>query len=289
MIRIASNEPMKITEADNLLFQAIRRLLKPLVRLFIRKNVPLQVMIDLLKEIYVNIAEESLKAEGIKATDSQISLMTGVHRRDVREYRDHTPDTSRELPHVSMGAEVIAIWVGNPQFLGADNQPCPLPYANKDNPAFSFTALAESVSTDVRPRAILDELRRQNIVRYDEVTDNVWLNTEAFVPQEGWAEKLYYFGRNGQDHLEAAVENILSQQPPFLDRSVYYGGLTKTSVEELQKISREHAMRSLRTVNRRAHDLSERDKTALNATHRITFGTYFFSDTEDPDPGKKGG
>lgn len=271
---------MAYSELDSLLLQALRRLMRPMVRLFIRKNIPLQIFVDLMKEMYVNTAEESLNEAGIKATDSQISLMTGVHRRDVRNYRNNAPDTGREIQHVSIAAEVVATWLGNPQFMGAEGQPCPLPYTNPDNPSFSFSALAEEVSTDVRPRAILDEMLRQNTVRHDEITDNVWLNTEAFIPQEGWAEKLYYLGRNGEDHLEAAVTNVLSPRPPFLDRAVFYGGLTPESVEALQKLSREHGMRALRTVNRRAHELFEQDKGKPDAGHRITFGAYFFSDTD---------
>lgn len=279
----ATGQQMAYSELDSLLLQALRRLMRPMVRLFIRKNIPLQIFVDLMKEMYVNTAEESLNDAGIKATDSQISLMTGVHRRDVRNYRNNAPDTGREIQNVSIAAEMVATWLGNTQFMGAEGQPCPLPYTNAANPEFSFSALAEQVSKDVRPRAILDEMLRQNTVRHDEITDNVWLNTEAFIPQEGWAEKLYYLGRNGEDHLEAAVTNVLSPKPPFLDRAVFYGGLTEESVDALQKLSREQGMRALRTVNRRAHELFEQDKGKPGAGHRITFGAYFFSDTDRPE------
>lgn len=267
-------------ESDYLLLQALRRVLRPLVRLLILKNVPLQVLNDLLKELYVNVAEDQLNGAKAKATHSQISLMTGVHRRDVRRYRDKTPDTGRDVPHVSVGAEIVAIWTGSPHFLSADGLPLPLPYANKTTPSFSFSSLAESVSTDVRPRAMLDELLRQNIVRYNDVTDQVWLNTEAFVPQEGWAKKLYYFGRNLEDHLSSSVANIISDKPPYLDRSLYYSGLTKESAEELQALARETATKALRAVNRRALELSESDKDKDSALSRINFGTYFYSDAD---------
>jgi hypothetical protein len=269
---------MALPESQDVLLRAVRRLLRPLVRLLIVKNVPLQMLLDVMKEVYVSVAEESLRDTHIKATDSQISLMTGVHRKDVRRYRDNSSVSApREMPHVSIGAEVVVTWTGNPQFVGADGQPCPLPYTNRDNPGFSFSALAQSVSTDVRPRAILDEMLRQNAVRYDAVTDQVWLNAEAFIPQEGWGEKLYYLGRNGEDHLEAAVTNVLSLQPPFLDRAVFYGGLTEKSAEELRALAEENAMKSLRAVNRRAFALAEEDKGKPEARARVTFGAYFYT------------
>lgn len=272
--------PMPLTESDSLMLQAVRRLMRPLARLFIGKGLPLQVFIEIMKDVYVDIAEENLNAANIRPTDSQISLMTGVHRRDVRKFRSMPPDAKIEVPHLSVGAELVAIWMGNPEFLNPQGQPRPLPYVNRDNPQHSFTALAETVSKDVRPRAILDEMLRQDIARYDEITDNVWLNVEAFVPQEGWAEKLYYFGHNGEDHLEAAVANILSSKPPFLDRSVYYDGLTRESADTLQNLARETAMKALRQLNRKALELSDIDKGEAEAKYRINFGAYFYTDAD---------
>lgn len=272
--------PMPISESDSLMLQAVRRLMRPLARLFIGKGLPLQVFIEIMKDVYVDIAQENLKAANIRPTDSQISLMTGVHRRDVRKFRSLPPNARIEVPHLSVGAELVAIWMGNPEFLNPQGLPRPLPYANRENPKLSFTALAESVSKDVRPRAILDEMLRQDIARYDEITDNVWLNVEAFVPQEGWAEKLYYFGHNGEDHLEAAVANILSTKPPYLDRSVYYDCLTRESAETLQNLAREAAMKALRQLNRKALEMSDIDKGEPDAKYRINFGAYFYTDAD---------
>lgn len=273
---------MNPAESDALLLQAMRRVLRPLVRLSIRRNVPLQAFTQLLKEIYVAVAAETLCATQARVSDSQISLMTGVHRKDVRELRHLPVAAERDMPHVSVGAEIIARWLGNGQFRNTEGRPYPLPYANDSNPAFSFCALAGAVSSDVHPRAILEEMLRQNIVRYNEVTDQVWMNTEAFVPQVGWAEKLFYFGRHCEDHLEAAVANILSGKPPYLDRAVYYDGLTADSAAELKALAEESAMKALRAVNRRAHQLSEQDKDDPGARARINFGTYFFSDSVAP-------
>src|SRR5262249_45224077 len=153
-----------------------------------------------------------------------------------------------DILHVSIGAAIIAIWTGSPEFRSAAGDPTPLPYSNPTVPGFSFSALAESVSTDFRPRAILEEMIRQNIVRYNETTDQIWLNTEAYIPQKDWAKKLYYFGQNIEDHLNAAVTNILDE-PVYLDRAVYYGELTEKSAQELQELARDETTKALRTVN----------------------------------------
>lgn len=275
-------------DAEILLLQAMRRLLRPLVRLFIKRNISLQVFIDLLKEIYVNVAEENLKKADIRITDSQVSLMTGVHRKDVSKYRGRILDKGAAIPHVSIGAELVAIWMGDAQYIDTEGRPSPLPYKNASSPEFSFSFLAEKVSKDVRPRAILDEMLRLNIVRYNDITDQVFLNNESYIPQAGWEEKLYYFGRNGEDHLEAAVTNILNAKPVYFDRSVYYDGLTEKSALMLEDMAREGTMKLLRAVNRRALQLSEMDAKASpdTAIARINFGAYFYTDAKDDQSGQ---
>ncbi|MCE9507793.1 MAG: DUF6502 family protein [Alphaproteobacteria bacterium] len=270
-----------MTTPNKTLLQSLRRILRPLVRLFIRNGVTLQMTSDLFKELYVNAAEESLQKETGKATDSHISLMTGVHRKDVKKYRNLRLDMGEAPPHVSVGAELLGKWLGLPEFLDPQGNPVPLPYQNKEDPERSFCALAESVSKDIRPRAMLDEFIRQGIAVHDPLNNTVALQQDAFVPRDGIEEKLYYFGRNSGDHMEASVHNLLGQQHPFFDRSVYYDELTEESAQELQKLANDSGMKTLRTINRKALELSERDKNKPGALWRINFGAFFFSSGEN--------
>ena len=73
---------------------------------------------------------------------------------------------------------------------------------------------------------------------------------------------------------------VLSNQPPYLDRSVYCNELSAESVDELQSLARDAATGALRAVNRRAHELVEQDKGRENAHYRINFGTYFYTNAK---------
>ena len=77
----------------------------------------------------------------------------------------------------------------------------------------SFESLVESVTTDVRPRAILEDLLHHGVVIMD-ADDTVRLNTEAFIPRPGGEEQLFYFARNLHDHVAAAVANISATGVP---------------------------------------------------------------------------
>ena len=271
---------MNLTD-ENLLL-AMRRLLRPIVRLLIQKNVTLQVLIDILKETYVGVAEETLQADLSKVTDSHISLITGVHRKDVKKYRNlNTPEDTASAP-MTTGAEVIARWTGQDRYIDKEGEPLPLPYTNKECPEFSFTALADSVSKiNIRANVLLEEFLRLGIVEHNPVTDLVTLKKDSYIPNQSQADQLYYFGANGADHLAASVSNILSGKPLYFDRSVYHDGLTKESVEILRSTATTQAMKALKLINKKAFELSENDKGKKDARFRINLGSYFFTDTEN--------
>jgi hypothetical protein len=142
--------------------------------------------------------------------------------------------------------------------------------------------LVEAVTSDVRPRAVLDDLLGHGVVLMDS-NDRVQLNTAAFIPRPGGEEQLFYFARNLHDHVAAAVANIsASGAPPFLDRSVHYDRLSPEQAKQLEAYARTAAMQVLLDVNRRALEMTEDtpDVVVLTA-RRVNLGIYVFDD-EDP-------
>ncbi|MGB8275288.1 MAG: DUF6502 family protein, partial [Alphaproteobacteria bacterium] len=62
------------------LVAALRRLLRPLVRLLVAEGIPFMYFTNLLKGVFVDVAVEEFRIKGKEQTDSRISLLTGVHR-----------------------------------------------------------------------------------------------------------------------------------------------------------------------------------------------------------------
>ena len=279
-------EPVTPGEPHPALTQAIRKLLRPLVRVLIANGITFPALSRLLKEVYVEMAQEEFPAPGKPLTDSRITLLTGVHRKDIKALRERRRGGDAPSPVLSRNAHLISIWAGAPDYLDTRGRPRPLPrqHAHKDEP--SFEALVESVSTDIRPRAVLDEWVRQGLARVDD-EDLVHLDMAAFVPSEDFADLAYYFGRNLRDHIAASSHNLLGAEPSMLERAVYYEELRPSSVEELGKLSRELGSDALVKVNQRAFQLAKRDRHASDATQRVSFGVYFYTcpdDGEDSGP-----
>lgn len=265
----------------------MRRLLRPLVRFLVAHGIGLPYFTRLLKEIYVEVALNEFPVAGRRPTNSRISLITGVHRKDVRALRARAEaGASIEAPR-SLSAQLIARWTGDPLYLDANGRPLPLVRHGRGEGPPSFDDLVVSVSRDIRSRAVLDEWLRLGIATLD-AQDRVVLLETAFIPRAGSDEKAEFFGRNLHDHVAASVSNMLADDAPFPERSVYYGGLTPSAVEELKTMARELGMSALQAVNRRAIELQKRDEGARDATRRMNFGIYFFSEETSRDDGSRG-
>jgi hypothetical protein len=261
------------------LLNALRKLLRPLIKLLLVNGVTYPQLSNLLKTLYVEVAREEFVLNGKPQTDSRISLLSGVHRKDVKRLGSDNAEESSVPPSISLGAKLVALWTSNAVYLDDAGQHLPLPRQASEGGAQSFEGLVSAVSKDIRPRAILDEWLRIGIVHIDE-QGRVCLNTDAFVPENGYEEKAYYFGQNLQDHIIAGAHNLLGQKPPFLERSVYYSQLTLESSAELAELSKKCAMQALVTVNKRAEILQKQDASKPDADQRINFGVYFLHKKE---------
>jgi hypothetical protein len=240
---------------------------------------------ELLKGLYVEVARSEFTITGKAQTDSRISLLSGVHRKDVKRFRESPAAAGGEAPSaVSRGYQIVGTWIGSPDYLDKRKHPLPLPRLarnadSRNGP--SFEGLVESVSKDIRPRAVLDEWMRLGIVQIDEA-DCVRLNQEAFVPEKGFGEKAFYFGHNLHDHAAAAVQNMLGGVPAYLERSVHYDTLSASSVAELRALSEKAGMEAVLEVNRKAIKLAQHDAGNAAAGSRMTFGIYFYAEDTAP-------
>ena len=143
----------------------------------------------------------------------------------------------------------------------------------------------ESVTRDVRPRAVLDEWLDRGMVTIDE-GGRIRLEEAAFAPRAGDERQFYYFGRNLHDHVAAAVENISVSPPPFFERAVHYEGVSRAMAENMLALSRRIAVDALQSVNREAQGAVQDDP---GGAWRWNFGIYLFSEDEFAAARRPGG
>lgn len=254
----------------------VARLLRPLVRLFVARGITFPALTNLLRELYVNVAEYDFALQGKEQTDSRVSLLTGIHRKEVRRLRGAGAPVSAVPAAVSRTSRIIARWLADPAFTDRDGRPLALRRSGEEGP--SFEALVSGVTRDLRPRAVLDEWLDRGLAVLDGA-DRIVLAEAAYVPRGGGEPQLYYFGRNLHDHIAASVANILGDAPRFLERAVHYDGLSEDLARRLEARAKEIAMEALTQANREAHAACATD---AGGTHRWNFGLYVYAEAVPP-------
>lgn len=261
----------------------LRGLLRPLVRLMIARGVTAPALYRLLKSVYVEVAYQDFRIDEAPPTDSRVSLLTGVHRRDVRAILSDEDDSwqSARAKTVTF-ATVLGQWIARPDYQNEDGSPRNL--ARAGTPGLDFESLVQDVSRDIRPRTVLDELLRQGLV--EETGEGLLKVTEsALAGPASDEDKVVFFAANVGDHLAAAAENLITEPAPFLERAVFYNRLTPEAVDEIEAQARQKAQDVLQELNTESSRRQRDSANDASARERFRFGVYFFRErAPDQEP-----
>jgi hypothetical protein len=256
---------------------AMRRILSPLVRASIARGLRYPELIEILKEIYVEVSGKYFRLSNKRLTDSRISLLTGLQRKDVKALRGRVEETDSETSREGSGLlpQVMARWTSGAPFSDPKGIPKPLPRVGETQ---SFASLVAEVSRDVHPRTVLDELVRLELAEFNKANDEITLLQTAFVPSRDEAALLGYFGANLGDHAEIAALNIEAapEAGPFFERAVHYNQLTGQSLDELEALARQLQGEALAKLNARSLELQTRDADDPDANGRFRCGAFIF-------------
>lgn len=272
---------MSESRADLTLASALR-VMEPLAELLLREGVTYPRFANALKTVFLKVARQVLESSVTRVNDSSISALTGIHRKDVRQWRA----LGRPQPQArTFGAvmEVFTRWANDPAYCDGQGHPRVL---ERTGGAGTFDALAAATSNDVHPHTLLRELIRLGIAQRVENEpavegDRVRLCVDALVPHEGLAEMLELFSGNVGDHLAAAAHNLAGGGDPMLEQSVYADGLRGESVAAMNGLARRIWSNAFHEIVRDATVLSDQDKGQADADQRLRIGMYFYC---EPNP-----
>lgn len=258
---------------------ALSALLVPLARLAVSQGVGVQVVEELLRVAFVDAARQALVGAGLPEHRlvSRISTSTGLTRREVARLTQPEPAQARPVGG-SLASEVFTRWVTARGLRSPKGEMRPL---RRTGPAPSFEALARSVTQDVHPRTLLEELCRLGMAEVDEERDTVVLTRDAFVPGEDKQHMLGFLAGNVGDHLNGAVFNVLSQPDArkHFDQAVFADELSPESLA----VVREFVISRWKNLLDDAVALLERrieeDKAEGRAQdRRVRIGLYSFDE-----------
>jgi hypothetical protein len=284
------------TASGEVVLRAVLLVIAPLVRWLIRYGVTFPEFSSRLKRVF--LAQARLELDSLakakdalaplkKPTDSALSLMSGVHRRDIREFRLSDIAAGREpatappatVETYGVAAPVFARWLTDQRYLDADNVPKPLPRTGD----LSFDNLVASISSDVRPRSVLDQLLRFDLVEFDGTLLRV--KAKGFVPRDGLEPMAQSLAGNLQDHVAAAVGNI-EHNSNMLEQAIFVDEIAAQSVHQLHVLAAQTWQSSHRQLMQLAQEKFDVDSPNPNAESRFRarVGVYFYSEEIPKEP-----
>ena len=223
--------------------KALASLITPLARLMIDSGISLPDAVELLKVALV----ESASIEHPEASASHLSLMTGVHRKDIKRLEHNDPVPIRS----TSAARVLTLWQSEPDFM--ENG---MPKALKRDGDNGFDALVKRAKVDAAPATVLSVLTESgNIVDEDGVISFVSL---AVVPEDR-KEKLKVAVATLKPHLDTTISNVLGGKSQW-DQALRYSHLSKGAAEKLEKEAARLFLEMLQELGRQANELQNEEE-----------------------------
>jgi len=271
-----SNETASdINSEDTVLIRTLHRLLLPLARLCLANGITFATAEEVLKRAFVQEANTLQPTAPEHGKVSRISTVTGINRREVTRL---TTSAETELTvKQPLASEILARWTTDPLWRDSDGTPLAI---KRQGTALCFEALAQSITRDVHPRSLLDELIRLDMVSFDEGLDLVTLARNNFVPKNDSKQMLNFLSDNVGDHLNAAVNNVLRDGNSHLEQAVFADELSAESLKAFLPEVMTHWNALHEKMIPVLTSLIEADKLAgRTQDQRVRIGLYTFTDT----------
>lgn len=259
---------------------ALRRMLKPLIRLLISQGVSHADFSEAAKDVYVEIAVRHF-SDGNKINRSRIAILTGLTRKEVKNVLDRALAAEGHGRLFSRPSRVLTGWYSDPAYTGPYGIPLDLPYETQEPSGVSFVNLVRIYSGDMAPRQMLTELMRSGSVievdgRYKAVRRN-------YEPQPLSPELINRLGDLGYRVFSTAARNIDKEYlgGGYFDRHVFAdNGCTDEVIERFDKYIKARGQELLEEID--VWFSTNEKANAPGATRKGT-GLYMVHYVENPD------
>ena len=273
--------PQNALQADQqALTHAVQAVLSPLAELCVARGLPIQVVEEQIRLVFVNAAQRASQDAGSPPNTSRISTATGLTRREVTRLLNQPVDEDTQRPAPAI--QVFTRWLTDRRLRGPSQRPRALA---RQGATDSFEWLAQSVTRDVHPRTLLDELCRLGLATHDAQTDTVSLQADAFVPRQDWSRMVGFLGRNVGDHLRAATANVLGDGQQHFEQAIHADELSEASMADIRALVSEAWKQLLETLVPQIEALIDADRQAERPSHhQIRIGLFTWAEEAFPQP-----
>ncbi len=256
---------------------SFKRILGPAIRFAVRRALPIQEFIELVKQLYVQETCRQMDPS-VSATVTQISITTGLHRREVNRLLKREPPSNPEEPS-NLLMKIIGTWEQSTKFCDREGKPRSLSFEGNSS---EFADLVSSLSTDVSPRAIREALLRLGIV--EEQHGTLKLIGQAELHLLGDIEGFSQLASDVETIGDATFENLFCRgDRPNLHARTEYDNIYEDSLPVVRQwlidLGTEIHQRTRHFLSLHDKDISPDPKRKAGAT--VTLCTFSLTTTRD--------
>ena len=250
-----------------------------MIRLLLRYGVSAGAFEEIVRRVYVEVAEKDFTVDGKKQTTSRISVITGLNRKEVARLQKLPPAESTEVDErYNRAVRVITGWLRDEEFRTKAGFPAVLKFEGEN----SFSELVSRYSGDMPPRAVADELLRLKIIEITK-TNGYKLVSKGYIPQDSVVDKLQILGTDTADLISTIDHNLThDKEEARFQRKVSYDNIPLEHVDEFKKHSSKLSMELLVKLDnwlaKRDRDVNPKSKGKGSA--RVGLGIYMMEETK---------
>ncbi|HKJ94203.1 MAG TPA: DUF6502 family protein [Gammaproteobacteria bacterium] len=265
------------------LSRAVRRILRPLVRILLRNGIAYGDFAEEVRRIYVEVAMNEFHVPGRKPSVSRTATITGLTRKEVHRLLEAAGnDDDGALAPQNRAAQVVAGWVRDTDFQDGRGEPRPL---SLEDAGGGFPALVRRYSGDMTARAVLDELERVGAVqRLDD--GRATLVERSYVPARDDTAKIELLGTDVALLMNTIHHNLdHSGRQARYQRKVLYDNLPEEYVERFRTQAAERCQELLEALDRElaANDRDINPAVTGTGSRRAGVGLFYFEGDRGDD------
>lgn len=241
-----------------------------------RKGVAFRDFSQLAKQAYVDVVTSELLNTGERPTTTRIAAVTGLTRKDVTQLKQ-SPAGNGSLGSSSRTQRVIQGWVNDGDYHDEQGEPKVLPFRGEHS---SFEALVQRYSGDMSCFAMLDEMKRINMVAAEE-EGSVKLLNKVYIPHSDEQQKLKLLGVDVSLLVDTIEHNLTTKHANDLhyQRKVSYNNVPESVLTEFRHFVNQDAQGLLVRFNHwlSAHDRDSNPSVAeTGRSMQVGVGMYYF-------------
>lgn len=257
-------------------------MLRPVAGFCLAHSIKLQEFIEITKRAFLDSASDELSKQGAQVSDSKLSIMTGLQRKDISRMKRMA--VSEPEPE-NLATRIIGLWSSR-QYAESNGKPRKLTIGGRSS---QFARLVGLVSQDLNHHTVLFELQRLGLVSVK--GDLATLKVPAFIVRGDIDKALPLLGADVRDLVDAVHENVVEDfKTPHLHAKTEYDNI---STEHLSKI-RLWLIQAGQRFHREAREfLGQLDRDTNpklkpgNSRNRVSLGTFSFIESIHPSGVKK--